>query len=99
MSPQNTFHTARPTRALEDIGSLLEPQWSELTAYTKLKTSHPQRLIYPASYAGLKDTDRKTEEQKAFDKYNLVQRNGTLVATVDSVQSQANRIEPLSKPS
>jgi CRISPR-associated protein Csb1 len=97
MSPQDTMHTARVARPLEDVGSLLEPRWSELTAYTKLKTSHPQRLIYPASYAGLKDTDRKTEEQKAFDKYNLVQRNGTLIATVDSVQSQANRIEPLFK--
>jgi CRISPR-associated protein Csb1 len=97
MNPQDTVQTAPPARALEDVGSLLEPRWSELTAYTKLKTSHPQRLIYPASYAGLKDTDRKTEEQKAFDKYNLVQRNGTLIATVDSVQSQANRIEPLFK--
>jgi CRISPR-associated protein Csb1 len=84
-------------QALQDISSLLNPRWSELTAYTKLKTSHPQRLIYPASYAGLKDSDRKTEEQKAFDKYNLVQRNGKLIATVDSVQSQANRIEPLFK--
>jgi CRISPR-associated protein Csb1 len=82
---------------LQDISSLLNPRWSELTAYTKLRTSHPQRLIYPASYAGLKDSDRKTEEQKAFDKYNLVQRNGKLIATVDSVQSQANRIEPLFK--
>jgi CRISPR-associated protein Csb1 len=84
-------------QALQDISSLLNPRWSELTAYTKLRTSHPQRLIYPASYAGLKDSDRKTEEQKAFDKYNLVQRNGKLIATVDSVQSQANRIEPLFK--
>jgi CRISPR-associated protein Csb1 len=84
-------------QALQDVSSLISPRWSELTAYTKLKTSHPQRLIYPASYAGLKDSDRKTEEQKAFDKYNLVQRNGKLIATVDSVQSQANRIEPLFK--
>jgi CRISPR-associated protein Csb1 len=97
MNPPDAMHTPRVARPLEDLGTLLEPHWSELTAYTKLKTSHPQRLIYPASYAGLKDTDRKTEEQKAFDKYNLVQRNGTLVATVDSVQSQANRIEPLFK--
>src|SRR5258708_18214724 len=94
MNPQDTMQTAR---ALQDVGSLLEPRWSELTAHTKLKTSHPQRLIYPASYAGLEDKDRKTEEQKAFDKYNLVQHNGTLIATVDSGQSQANRIEPLFK--
>ena len=70
MNPPDTMHTPRVARPLEDLGTLLEPHWSELTAYTKLKTSHPQRLIYPASYAGLKDTDRKTEEQKAFDKYN-----------------------------
>src|ERR1700741_5246251 len=84
-------------QTLQDISSLLNPRWSELTAYTKLRTSHPQRLIYPASYAGLKDSDRKTEEQKPFDKYHLVQLNGQLIPTVDSVQTQANRIEPLFK--
>jgi len=97
MSLQDTLPATSAGRTVEDIASLLDPKWSELTAYTKLKTSHPQRLIYPASYAGLKDSERKTEEQKAFDKYNLVQRNDTLIATIDSVQSQANRIEPLFK--
>jgi CRISPR-associated protein Csb1 len=97
MNTQPTSHAPSVGRTLEDISSLLDPKWSELTAYTKLKTTHPQRLIYPASYAGLKDSERKTEEQKAFDKYNLVQRNGTLIATIDSVQSQGNRIEPLFK--